>query len=225
MKGEADRCLRIAFSTPIHLPGWLRDPVIMSIYALKPKFQNLLRPMVRGLHAAGITANQVTLLACALSMLLGLALYLFTERAALFYLLPLWFFLRMALNAIDGMLAREFGQQSRLGGYLNEVTDIVADAMLYLQFALLVPQGALAVGVVIFLAALTETVGILGQVHGNGRRYDGPVGKSDRAFVFGALGLWYAVTGSLGAWSLPFMWVLAALLAFTCWRRLQRGLA
>ena len=197
----------------------------MSIYALKPQFQNLLRPAVRALHAAGVTANQVTVLACALSVLLGLVLYLYADRSALFYLLPLWFFLRMALNAVDGMLAREFGQQSRLGGYLNEVTDIVADAMLYLPFVLLVPQGALAVGVVIFLAALTETVGILGQVHGNGRRYDGPVGKSDRAFVFGALGLWYAVSGSLGSWSAPFMWVLAALLAWACWRRLQRGLA
>ena len=25
---------------------------------------------------------------------------------------------------------------------------------------------------------------------GASRRYDGPMGKSDRAFVFGALGLW-----------------------------------
>ena len=198
---------------------------MITVYDLKPRFQTLLRPFVAQLAARGVTANQVTLVALAVSLALGLLLWLLAAHAWLFLLLPLWFFLRMALNAIDGMLAREFGQQSRLGGYLNEVTDIVADAMLYLPFALLVPQGALAVGVVIFLAALTETVGILGQVHGNGRRYDGPVGKSDRAFVFGALGLWYAVTGSLGAWSLPFMWVLAALLAFTCWRRLQRGLA
>lgn len=197
----------------------------MSIYALKPRFQRLLRPAVRALHAAGVSANQVTLLACLLSMLLGALLYLQAGRAVLFSLLPVWFFLRMALNAIDGMLAREFGQQSRLGGYLNEVTDIVADAVLYLPFALIVPQGALAAGVVIFLAALTETVGILGQVHGNGRRYDGPLGKSDRAFVFGALGLWYAITGSLGAWSLLLLWGLAALLLLTCWRRLQCGLA
>ena len=32
----------------------------MSIYALKPKFQNLLRPLVRQLAAKGVTANQVT---------------------------------------------------------------------------------------------------------------------------------------------------------------------
>ena len=45
----------------------------------------------------------------------------------------------MAFNAIDGMLAREFGQKSRLGAYLNELTDVVSDAALYLPFAWLPP--------------------------------------------------------------------------------------
>ena len=88
----------------------------MSIYALKPKFQNLLRPLVHRLHASGVTANQVTLFACAISIVLGIALALASTHAPLFMLLPLWFFLRMALNAMDGMLAREFGQKSALGG-------------------------------------------------------------------------------------------------------------
>ena len=48
----------------------------------------------------------------------------------------------MALNALDGMLAREFGQQSRLGAYLNELTDVVADAALIAPFALLPPFSA-----------------------------------------------------------------------------------
>ena len=196
----------------------------MSIYALKPQFQNLLRPAVRALHAAGVTANQVTVLACALSVLLGLVLYLYADRSALFYLLPLWFFLRMALNAVDGMLAREFGQQSALGGYLNEITDVAADAALYLPFAFIAPFGGLQIGLLIFLAAMSEFCGVLGQVHGNGRRYDGPMGKSDRAFVFGALALWYALAGSLPGWLDAVMWLLIAALLWTCWRRVANGL-
>ena len=90
----------------------------MSIYALKPKFQNLLRPIVKRLYQKGITANQVTLFACAVSILIGLLLALFAGVSTLFWLLPIWLFVRMALNAMDGMLAREFGQQSALGGYL-----------------------------------------------------------------------------------------------------------
>ena len=35
-----------------------------SIYDLKPKFQNLLRPASRALERAGVTANAVTVTAC-----------------------------------------------------------------------------------------------------------------------------------------------------------------
>ena len=196
----------------------------MSIYAFKASFQNLLRPLVRRLYAHGITANQVTVAACALSVLLGVLLSLAAGQAWLFWLLPLWLFVRMALNAVDGMLAREFGQQSPLGGYLNETTDVLADAALYLPFAWVAPFGGLQIGLVIWLAALTEFGGVLGQVHGNGRRYDGPMGKSDRALVFGGLGLWYALAGSLPEWLSALMWVLIGFLLTTVIRRIQLGL-
>lgn len=128
----------------------------MSIYALKPKFQNLLRPIVKRLYQKGITANQVTLFACAVSILIGLLLALFAGVSTLFWLLPIWLFVRMALNAMDGMLAREFGQQSALGGYLNEITDIAADAALYLPFAFIAPFGGVQIALFIWLAAMTE---------------------------------------------------------------------
>ena len=196
----------------------------MSIYALKPKFQNLLRPLVRKLFARGVTANQVTLCACAISIVLGIALALAPTHAPLFMLLPLWFFLRMALNAMDGMLAREFGQRTALGGYLNEITDVVADAALYLPFALVAPFDALSVGVFIYLAALTEFCGVLGAVHGNGRRYDGPLGKSDRAFVIGCLAFIYALFGNPSDAAALIIWLLNILLALTCIQRIRHGL-
>ncbi len=196
----------------------------MSLYTLKPHFQNLLRPLVRRLHARGITANQVTLAACAVSVLLGVLLCTAADAAWLFWLLPLWLLLRMALNAMDGMLAREFGQQSALGGYLNEITDVVADAALCLPFAFVVPFDGLQIGLVIWLSALTELAGVLGQAHGNGRRYDGPLGKSDRALLFGGLGLWYALAGSLPVWLSVLMWVLIGLLIATILRRIANGL-
>ena len=196
----------------------------MSIYSLKPKFQNLLRPLVRKLFARGITANQVTLFACAISIALGIALAFVPTHAPLFMLLPLWFFLRMALNAMDGMLAREFGQKSALGGYLNEITDVIADAALYLPFAFVAPFGALSVGIFIYLAALTEFCGVLGAVHGNGRRYVGPIGKSDRAFAIGSLAFYYAPAGSLPGWLNTTLWLLNILLALTCIQRIRHGL-
>ncbi len=197
----------------------------MSIYALKPKFQDLLRPMVRRLHTCGVTANQVTVAACAVSVALGLGLYALGQPSVWFALVPLWMFLRMALNAIDGMLAREFGQCSALGGYLNELTDVVSDAALYLPFVWIAPFSGLQIGLVIWLAAMSELAGVLGVVAGASRRYDGPVGKSDRAFVFGALGLWIAFGLALPVAASYVMWAIAALTAWTCVRRVRAGLS
>ncbi len=197
----------------------------MSIYDLKPKFQNLLRPLVIKLEQRGVTANQVTLTACAISVILGLILTAFSGYHWLFILIPIWLFVRMALNAIDGMLAREFNQKSRLGGYLNEITDVVSDAALYLPFAFVHPFDALQIGLIIWLSALTEFCGVLGQVQGKTRRYDGPLGKSDRAFLFGVLGLVYVFVPTLPDFLYWLLWVAIILLIATCLKRVKSGLA
>jgi CDP-diacylglycerol--glycerol-3-phosphate 3-phosphatidyltransferase len=131
----------------------------------------------------------------------------------------------MSFNAIDGMLAREFGQKSRLGAYLNELTDVVSDSALYLPFALIAPFSIWWVGAVVLLAAISEYAGALGLMVGASRRYDGPMGKSDRAFVFGALGLWAGIAPSLPAWAAYIMPLVAAALVLTIVNRLRRGLA
>jgi CDP-diacylglycerol--glycerol-3-phosphate 3-phosphatidyltransferase len=200
----------------------------MSIYALKPKFQSLLRPLVRRLHGLGVTANQVTLFACAISIALGAWLYAAAPGPRAWLLLPLWLFLRMAFNAIDGMLAREFGQQSKLGAYLNEMTDVIADAALALPFAAAAPfsagHGPLWIAVFVVLAGLSEFAGALGPTVGASRRYDGPMGKSDRAFVLGAMALWIGVAGTVPAWTWWLFPALCGLLAFTITRRVRNGL-
>lgn len=196
----------------------------MSIYQLKPRFQALLRPIVQSLHSWGVTANQVTLAACIISVALGLWLATHPMPAAGFALIPLWMLVRMAFNAMDGMLAREFGQQSRLGAFLNELTDVLSDAALYLPFAYVAPFDPLWVGAVILLAAMSEYAGALGPMVGASRRYDGPLGKSDRAFVFGALGLWIALDWPLHAWSAGLMPLIAGLVAWTTVNRVQRAL-
>ncbi len=199
----------------------------MSIYNLKPKFQNTLRPLTQYLFKSGVTANQVTLFACVCSILLGLSLYALQAASVLFVLMPIWMFFRMALNAIDGMLARDFKQKSRLGAYLNEVTDVVSDAALYLPFVWISPFSTMQIALVIWLSVLSEMVGILGQVIGKSRRYDGPMGKSDRAFVFGLLGLLVGTTSFLTQYSTIFhwlMWCVIVLITWTIIRRIRAGL-
>ena len=196
----------------------------MSIYLLKPRFQALLRPAVGAMASAGVTANQVTLAACAISLALGLGLYAAGAPQAGLALIPLWMLVRMAFNAIDGMLAREFGQASKLGAFLNELTDVVSDAALYLPLALLAPFSAVWVGAFIVLAGLSEFAGALGPTVGATRRYDGPMGKSDRAFAVGAIALWAAIAPLPAAASL-LMPALTLLTAWTVVNRVRHALA
>ena len=141
-----------------------------SVYDLKPAFQGLLRPLVGRLAAAGATANQVTLAAMLLSLATGAVIALQPRETAWLLLLPGVLFLRMALNAIDGMLAREHDQKTRLGAVLNELGDVVSDAALYLPLALVPGFSPSLVVLIVLLATLTEMTGVLIQALGGSRR-------------------------------------------------------
>jgi CDP-diacylglycerol--glycerol-3-phosphate 3-phosphatidyltransferase len=196
----------------------------LSLYALKPAFQTFLQPLVERLARAGVTANQVTLAAAIGSIVVGVVVAALWPMRWPFLLIPVWLFVRMALNAADGMLARNHGQKTRLGAYLNELGDVVSDVALYASFARIAAFGPHLVAIVLLLAVLTEFAGVLGPMIGAARRYDGPMGKSDRALVFGALGLWYGLGGPLPGWTMWIMVVVAALLVVTCVRRVRGGL-
>jgi CDP-diacylglycerol--glycerol-3-phosphate 3-phosphatidyltransferase len=191
-----------------------------TIYDLKPRFQHLLRPLTRALHRLGVTANSITLTAASASILYGGWMLLEPTRPTAFLLLPLFMLVRMALNAIDGMIARDFQQQTKLGAILNETGDVVSDAALYLPFAFLPGVHAAAVVAVVFFSVLSEFVGVLGQIVGGERRYDGPLGKSDRAFVFGTLGLAVALHPAALPYLNPALLVMTVLLG---WTALNRG--
>lgn len=198
----------------------------MSLYQFKTRFQQLLRPAVHRLHRWGVTANQVTLSACVMSVALGGCLYFQPSLdRQWFALMPMWMLARMALNAMDGMLAREHRQQSVLGAYLNELTDVVSDAALYLPFAVVAPFNPLSVGMLVLLAALSEMAGLQGQTVGAGRRYDGPMGKSDRALVIGLLSAALAWWGALPTWVAWVFDAMVLLTALTVLNRIRMGVA
>jgi CDP-diacylglycerol--glycerol-3-phosphate 3-phosphatidyltransferase len=196
----------------------------MTIYELKPRFQQLLRPLAAALARAGVTANGVTIAAAAGSIVVGAVTIWLSDARRIFLVIPIWFFIRMALNAIDGMLAREFRQQSVLGGYLNEIGDVVSDAALYLPFALISPFSPAGIGIVILLSTLTEFAGALGPMMGASRRYDGPLGKSDRAVVFGALSLWVGAAAPIPVWTAWAVPIVALLLVITIVNRIRAGI-
>ncbi|WP_020561805.1 CDP-alcohol phosphatidyltransferase family protein [Methylosarcina fibrata] len=196
-----------------------------TIYDLKPAFQNRLRPLTRKLADGGFTANQVTLAALALSLATGTLLAAMGRtRPEMYLMLPAVLLIRMALNAIDGMLAREHGMQSPLGAVLNELSDVVSDAALYLPFALLPGVSPTWVVLASVGALLTEMAGVVAVQIGASRRYDGPMGKSDRAFVFGAAGLAIGAGVVPGTWLNGLFGLVLALTLLTVVNRSRRAL-
>jgi CDP-diacylglycerol--glycerol-3-phosphate 3-phosphatidyltransferase len=182
-----------------------------TIYDLKPKFQTLLRPICVALVRAGVTANAVTAAALVLSMAHGAWLALMPTSRWPLVLLPVTLFIRMALNAIDGMMAREHGQASATGAVLNELSDVVADAALYLPFALIPGVDGQLVVVVVIVGIIAEMAGALGPMLGGIRQYNGPLGKSDRAFAFGLLAVLLGIGLEPGTWTTIYLSALLLL--------------
>jgi len=197
----------------------------MSLYALKPRFQNLLRPLTVWLARHGVTANQVTVAAAAGSVAVGALAALRFPNTSLFLLIPVWLFVRMALNAIDGMLAREHGQKSTLGAYLNELGDVVSDIALALPFLVMPAFAAADVWLFALMAVIVECAGLIGPLAGASRRYDGPFGKSDRALAIGAFALWIGAGGTVDEIGLGIWRVLIVLSVVTAIRRVRAGIA
>jgi CDP-diacylglycerol--glycerol-3-phosphate 3-phosphatidyltransferase len=195
-----------------------------TINELKPAFQNLLRPFTRALFKRGITANQVTESALVMSVLAGLVLTRYAAQPRALLILPPVLLIRMALNAIDGLLAKEFGLKSRLGAILNELGDVFSDTALYLPLALGWGFSPSLVVVIVILAVISEMTGVLGLMIGSSRRYDGPMGKSDRAFVFGAMGLAVGFGVPTGDWQNIALDALLLLLLGTIWNRARTGI-
>jgi CDP-diacylglycerol--glycerol-3-phosphate 3-phosphatidyltransferase len=198
---------------------------VATIYDLKPRFQALLRPVSGALARAGVTANQVTVAAALMSVAGGAAILWRPEARWPLLLLPAVLFLRMALNAIDGMLAREHGMKSRLGAVLNELGDVIADAALYLPLAVVPGIPGWLVAGLVMAGILVEMTGVVGVQIGASRRYDGPVGKSDRAFAFGLLAFLLGFGLAPGVWTDILLGLALALSAVTVVNRARNALA
>src|SRR5699024_1109779 len=198
--------------------------VVASIYDIKPQFQNLLRPIVHRLARIGVSPNQVTIFAVTLSMITGILLALFYHHTLILLLFPIIMFIRMALNAIDGMLAKEHDMKTPLGNILNELGDVISDACLFLPFALLPGFSATLIIAIVICSIISEMTGILGTVIGASRRYDGPMGKSDRAFIFGVLAIAVLFGFPYTLWITIILSVTLVLIILNTYIRVQRAL-
>ena len=195
----------------------------MTIYDLKPRFQALLRPTVKFLANKSITPNQVTMFAMLLSIIVGLIIAYTGGAKWILLFVPLFMFLRMALNAIDGLLAKEHDMKTKRGAMFNEMSDVIADVALFLPFALIVGINPIYVVLFTVVGVFNEMAGVVAQTLNGERRYDGPMGKSDRVFVLGFISLLLGLGVEAGLW-VDGLFIVATLLAvLSTYNRAMRG--
>jgi len=160
-----------------------------------------------------------------LSILIGTIIALTGGAKWILLFLPLFMFLRMALNAIDGLLAKEHNMKTKRGAMFNEMSDVIADVVLFLPFALIVGVNPIYVVLFTVVGVFNEMAGVVAQTLNGERRYDGPMGKSDRVFVVGFIALLLGLGVEAGLW-VDVLFMVATLLAvLSTYNRAMRGSA
>ena len=160
---------------------------MISVYKIKPKFQKLLQPILFLLRKIGVSPNQITIFTIFFSIAIGVFLFFGIENKGWFLFVSLGLIFRMALNALDGMMAKQFNLQSNKGEILNELVDVISDVAIFFPFIYFDSLKTEYVIIFIVLSIINEFCGILSKSIYGERRYDGPMGKSDRALLVGLI--------------------------------------
>ena len=184
---------------------------MISIYKLKPKFQKLLQPLLLLFKKIGVSPNHITVFTIFFSLLIGYILFLGIYNSFWFIVVALGLLIRMMLNALDGMMANQFNLQSKLGEILNEIGDVISDIAIYFPFLYFEAIKSEYVILFIFLSIINEFCGVLAKLISGSRRYDGPMGKSDRAFLVGIICIVLFFTDSILIY-LDYVFIIAIFL-------------
>lgn len=159
----------------------------MGLYDVKARFRQFLIPVADRL--AWIHPDWITIAGLGASVLAFLCFLGASTEHWLLLLVPWWLFVRIACNALDGLVAQRTGKARTFGEVLNEGTDRLADVILLLGLGVTplasFPLAALAT----VLVLLSSYSGILSKAVGAGRQYGGVLGKADRMFWMGLAAL------------------------------------
>ena len=160
------------------------------LYLQKGKFQKI----TRWIGGKWMTANQATLFGCICIAIVSASFYFglsCPDANWMLLLVPAFLLLRMMMNTLDGMLAREYHTGTVAGELWNEALDILGDNVCYgiLWFVPEFPKTPLVIFLLLTWAA--EFFGVLGKsMPGGVRRHETVLGgKPDRAVWMGLLAL------------------------------------
>jgi phosphatidylglycerophosphate synthase len=138
----------------------------------------------------GISADAISYLSMIAALIAALCFWKSGKNSWLLIIAPLFCYLRLWFNMLDGMVAVASGKASARGEIVNDLPDRISDVIIFVGVAesgLMIPFIGYWTAILSLLAAY---VGIFGQAIGGRREFGGIMSKP-----------WRMVTLSLGAWT------------------------
>lgn len=175
----------------------------MGIYRIKPQFQRALQPLTNWLVRNHISPDWMTYGAVAVAALMGAGILLGVRWVLV--LVAAGVPVRLAMNALDGQVSRALGVADPMGEVKNELSDRLADMLIFGALVFAAPRVPLSLSVgALVVTFLTPYIGILSKAVTGVRDYSGFMGKPDRMTAIAAGCVLVALTGWWG-------WMTAAL--------------
>jgi CDP-diacylglycerol---glycerol-3-phosphate 3-phosphatidyltransferase len=160
----------------------------MGIYAIKPKFQQFLTPVKNFFVKNKVHPTTINFMALILSLVGGAVLYFSDVYINLLFYIPLMAFARTALNALDGMIARELKVKNQgFGEVLNEFFDRISDASIFFGLTLASYTNLIIGALAVIFILLNSYLSIVSKAAGGKRQYGGIMGKADRMIYLGIM--------------------------------------
>jgi phosphatidylglycerophosphate synthase len=151
-----------------------------GLYRLKPISQRLVAPIAGWLVRRGAHPDLVTLSAVPVAIVGGFSLAASPQAPWLLLLVPVLAAIRLGLNLLDGMVARQSGRAHPMGEMWNELGDRVADASFIGGLAWVPAVGPFLGSAAVVAALLASYVGITSRAAGARRQYGGVMSKPGR---------------------------------------------
>ncbi len=156
----------------------------MGLYSIKPRFQKTLLPISNFFIKNKISPTTINVLALIISLTGAIALAFSEKYIFLLLYIPVMAVIRTALNALDGMVARQMNAKNKeYGEVLNEFFDRVSDVLIFGSFILISVVVVEFLFISIILVLLNSYLGIVSKAAGGKRIYSGLIGKADRMFL------------------------------------------
>src|SRR5258707_3713854 len=142
----------------------------------------------------GIHPDAISYLSIVAALIAAICFWKSGERRWLLIISPLFCYLRLWFNMLDGLVAFAAGKASRRGEILNDLPDRISDIIIFVGVADSGLMNPLVGYWAAILAVLTAYVGLFGQALGGQREFGGIMSKPWRMVALG-VGAWLEFVG------------------------------